>query len=169
MRKVDTTRFGEILVSPQELITLPFGLVGFPEFKEFVLLEHEEESPFRWLQSLDDAAIAFVVIDPYVFKPDYDIQLSSQEKQTLEITKSEDSFVFVILTLPEDWRDTTANIKAPLIFNKRTRKGRQIILNDPTLTTRFAIAQAFGWNDNADDTPAMDFIPAGKPGPMPTL
>mgnify|MGYP001343457041 CR=1 FL=1 len=143
MRKVDTTRFGEIMVSLQELLTLPFGLIGFPDYKEFVLLDHEDESPFRWLQSLDDPAIAFVVMDPYVFKPDYDIDLSAQEKQSLELTKVEDALALVILTLPEDWRETTANIKAPLIFNRRTRKGRQIILNDPLLTTRFPIAAAF--------------------------
>ena len=59
MIKVKTTRFSEIEVDEKDVIELPSGLIGFPELKSYVLLDHDKDSPFKWLQSLDDGAIAF--------------------------------------------------------------------------------------------------------------
>ena len=64
MLKVKTTRFGDIEVKEDDVVKLPAGLIGFPELKRYVLLDHDKDSPFKWLQSLDDGAIAFVLINP---------------------------------------------------------------------------------------------------------
>jgi GTP-binding protein EngB required for normal cell division len=64
--KVKTTRFGEIEVPENDVIHLPLGLIGFPELKKYVLLDHDKESPFKWFQALEDGAIAFVLIDPNI-------------------------------------------------------------------------------------------------------
>jgi flagellar assembly factor FliW len=139
--KVKTSRFGEIEVGEQDIITLPAGLIGFPELKQYILLDHESDSPFKWLQSLDDGAIAFVLINPLLFKPDYLVEVSETEISDLKIEAEEDAVISVIITMPSNPKNMTANLKAPLIFNLKNRFGKQIILNNSAYTTRHNIME----------------------------
>lgn len=141
MLKVTTTRFGEIEVNVSDVIELPAGLIGFPELKRYVLLDHDKESPFKWLQSLDDGAIAFVLINPLLFKPDYTVEVTEAEVSDLTIQSEEDAVISVIVTMPSNPQNMTANLKAPLVFNLKNRKGKQIILNSQEYTTRHNIME----------------------------
>ncbi len=139
--KVTTTRFGEIEVNVSDVIELPAGLIGFPELKKYILLDHDKESPFKWLQSLDDGAIAFVLINPLLFKPDYTVEVTEAEVSDLEIQSEEEAVISVIVTMPSNPQNMTANLKAPLVFNLKNRKGKQIILNSQEYTTRHNIME----------------------------
>lgn len=141
MLKVKTTRFSDIEVREEDVITLPSGLVGFPELKKYVLLDHEKDSPFKWLQSLDDGSIAFVLINPLLFKQDYTVEVNEAEVGELELESEEDAVISVIITMPSNPQNMTANLKAPLVFNLRNRRGRQIILNNSEYTTRHNIME----------------------------
>ena len=141
MIKVMTTRFGEIEVKHEELLELPAGLIGFPELKRYVLLDHDKESPFKWLQSLDDGAIAFVLINPLLFKPDYTVEVTEAEVSDLEIKQEEDAVISVIITIPTNPQNMTANLKAPLVFNLQNRRGKQLVLNQAAYTTRHNIME----------------------------
>jgi flagellar assembly factor FliW len=137
--KVSTTRFGEIEVKEDDLIELPHGLIGFPELKKYVLLDHDKDSPFKWLQSLDDGGIAFVLINPLLFKPDYMVEVSEEEIGDLDLKKEEDAVISVILSIPTNPQNMTANLKAPLVFNLKNRKGKQLVLRNDAYTTRHNI------------------------------
>lgn len=141
MIKVKTTRFNEIEVDEKDVIELPAGLIGFPELKKYVLLDHDAESPFKWLQSLDDGAIAFVLINPLLFKPEYTVEVNEAEVADLGLDQEEDAVISVIITMPSDPQKMTANLKAPLVFNLKNRKGRQVILNNSDYTTRHNIME----------------------------
>lgn len=141
MIKVKTTRFNEIEVDGKDVIELPSGLIGFPELKKYVLLDHDKDSPFKWLQSLDDGAIAFVLINPLLFKPDYTVEVNEAEVSDLGLDSEEDAVISVIITMPSDPQKMTANLKAPLVFNLKNRKGRQVILNNSEYTTRHNIME----------------------------
>ena len=134
-----TTRFGDIEVKDADIVLLPAGLIGFPELKKYVLLDHDKESPFKWLQSLDDGAIAFVLINPLLFKPDYLVEVTEAEVSDLELENEEDAIISVIITMPSNPQNMTANLKAPLVFNLKNRRGKQIILNNAEYTTRHNI------------------------------
>ncbi len=137
-----TTRFGDVEVSEDDVIQLPGGLIGFPELKRFVLFDHDKkDSPFKWLQSLDDGAIAFVLINPLLFKADYTVEVAEAEVVDLDLSSEEDAVISVIITLPSDPKNMTANLKAPLVFNLKNRRGRQIILNSSKYTTRHNILE----------------------------
>ncbi|MDD9951262.1 MAG: flagellar assembly protein FliW [Zetaproteobacteria bacterium] len=136
---METTRFGKIEVEDQEMINLPQGLVGFPELKKYILLNHDQESPFKWLQSLDDGAIAFVIINPLLFRPDYAVEVSESEISELEIKSEEDAVISVIVTMPSNPQNMTANLKAPLVFNLQNRRGKQIILSNSSYATKHNI------------------------------
>ena len=155
MVKIKTTRFDEIEVSEEEVIELPAGLIGFPELKRYVLLDHDTDSPFKWLQSLDDGAIAFVLINPLLFKPDYTVEVSESEVADLALDKEEDAVISVIITMPSNPQNMTANLKAPLVFNLKNRKGRQVILNNSAYTTRHNIMEEVKERAEKTDTEEM--------------
>jgi flagellar assembly factor FliW len=139
--KVKTTRFGEIDIKNEDLIELPSGLIGFPELKRYVLLDHDKDSPFKWLQSLDDGAIAFVLINPLLFKPDYTVEVTEAEVSDLGLKTEEDAVISVIITIPTNPQNMTANLKAPLVFNLQNRKGKQLVLSNSAYTTRHNIME----------------------------
>ncbi len=141
MTKVKTTRFGEIEIAEDDCLTLPAGIIGFPELKRYVLLDHDQESPFKWLQSLEDGAIAFILVNPLLFKADYLVEVNEAEIADLEIRDEDDAVISVIITMPSDPQKMTANLKAPVIFNLKNRKGRQVILSNSEYTTRHNVME----------------------------
>lgn len=142
MIKVKTTRFGEIEVEEKDVLTMPSGIIGFPDLNRYILIDHDKkDSPFKWLQSLDDGAIAFVVINPLLFKPDYTVEVSEAEVSDLAMEQEEDAVISVIVTMPSNPANMTANLKAPLVFNLKNRMGKQIILNTSQYTTRHNIME----------------------------
>lgn len=155
MLKVKTTRFNDITVHEDDVIELPSGLVGFPELKRYVLLDHDDKSPFKWLQSLDDGSIAFVLINPLLFRPDYVVEVSEVEVKELELENEEDAVISVIITMPSNPQNMTANLKAPLVFNLKNRKGRQIILNQSNYTTRHNIMEEIKQRASGESSKAI--------------
>ena len=137
--KVQTSRFGTIEIKENEVIEMPNGVIGFPELKKYVLLDHDKDSPFKWFQSLDDGTIAFVLINPLLFKPDYAVEVTETEVADLDLKSEEDAVVSSIITMPGKVDGMTANLKAPLVFNLKNKMGKQIILNSTEYTTRHLV------------------------------
>ena len=75
--KVETTRFGTVKVPEEKVISMSHGMLGFADKKRFCIIQHKEESPLFWYQSLDDPALAFVITNPWLFKPDYEVDLDA--------------------------------------------------------------------------------------------
>jgi flagellar assembly factor FliW len=139
---LETTRFGAIEVEEDLVIRIPEGLIGFEECRQFVVLHEDAASPFRWLQALDNGAIAFPVIDPWTFKPDYQPTITDLDAAALDLYEETPKLVFVIVTVPADKPQAmTANLLGPLVINPLTRRGRQVIVTDDEYTTRHGIVQ----------------------------
>jgi len=139
--KVQTSRFGEIEVDDADIITLPEGLIGFPELVRYVLLDHDTDSPFKWLQSLNEGAMAFVVISPLTFRPDFTVEVTEEEISVLKLENAEDAVISVIVTIPMDPKKMSANLKAPLVFNLKNRTGKQVIVKDAQYQTKHFIME----------------------------
>lgn len=135
-----TARFGEITVAVDTLLHFPRGIVGLPGAHRFVFLD-DAETPdaVHWLQSVDDAALAFLVCDPEPFFPDYEVELGEAEQAILDVREEGQALVFVILQVPEDPEETTANLRGPLVINTATRTGIQLILHGPNHPARAPI------------------------------
>ena len=73
--KSESTRFGTIEVKDDSVLVFPSGILGFPEWTKYVLLDHDTDAPFKWLQCMEAPQLAFVVLDPAFFKMDYQIQI----------------------------------------------------------------------------------------------
>jgi len=138
--KINTTRFGEIEVNQDAVISVPGGLIGFAEQEKYIIIEHDPKSPFFWLQAADLPDLAFVIVDPFIFKTDYEINLSPPVRGDLHIESPSDVTVYVIVTIPHGRpQDMTANMLGPLVLNNRTNEARQLIIDDDRYSHRHRI------------------------------
>ena len=136
--KVTTNRFGKLDVKKEELFHLKEGLMGFESLRDFFIVDPGDQTLILWFQSLDNPEVAFPVIEPKIFQPSYSLKLLPQEMQSLEL-KDNDYIVFCVLTIPRQVTEMSANLKAPIVINNKTRQGRQIVLQDSKLNIRYQI------------------------------
>ena len=99
--KVDTKAYGSIEVDEKQKVTIPSGLFGFEDYRDYVIMDAEQE-PFVWLQSIEIPEIAFILINPFVFRKDYIIHLSDDEQAQIGLSSPENALTFVIVTIPQD-------------------------------------------------------------------
>jgi flagellar assembly factor FliW len=119
---------GELHVQPDELVHFAQGLYGFPACRTFVLVETERQGAY-WLQSLEHSALTFLVIDPFPYFADYDVDVPPAELQRLGVREPSDVAVLSIVTMPASPEAPfTANLQAPVVLNVRTRVALQCIL-----------------------------------------
>ena len=124
-----TTRFGEIEIDESRTINFSEGIVGFPEDKKYVLMEHKPGSPFMWLQSLTSPGLAFVVMNPFQIFPDYLKNLSPEEENVLKPGSNETVMIFAIVTIPSGRaEESTVNLMGPVIIDPEIKEGKQVIL-----------------------------------------
>ena len=124
--RITTKAFGDIEIDERQVLYFPNGIIGFEQLKDYAFLDAAQQ-PFYWLQSLDDAEIAFILIDPHIFRPNYSPDVAEEDIEELSLESAEDLLVFAIVTIPEDQNRMTANLQGPLLFNRKTRRGRQSI------------------------------------------
>jgi flagellar assembly factor FliW len=135
---IKTVRFGTLEVEPDRIITFKDGVPGFGDH-QFILLTPVETAPFCWLQSVEDPAVAFVVADPKVFKPNYDPILSDDVYKELELGTEEECLILVVAVVPDDIKKMTANLAAPIIVNVDKRLAKQEVLSSGDYPLRYNI------------------------------
>jgi flagellar assembly factor FliW len=138
--KILTKPYGEMDIEDRQIIGFPRGLFGFEELRSFALLD-ATQAPFFWLQSLERVEVAFVLIDPHFFRPDYTPDVDPSELEEIGIGTVEDALVFAIVTIPADSRQMTANLQGPLVLNPATHAGRQSISTNPRWGVRHVILE----------------------------
>ncbi len=138
--KVSTTRFGELELNEADVFHFSDGIIGFPDFTDFVVLEHNPGSAFRWIQSTTEPEMAFVVVDPLLLDPDYPMD-KLREALTSPKRTPGDIGAAVIAVVPSSPHPITVNLLAPLALDPELRTGMQIILNGTDYTTRHIIVQ----------------------------
>jgi len=127
--KMQTKHFGEIKYDESLAIDFPECLPGFTDRRRYIILtENMEEDTFCWLQSIEDGDLAIALINIYNIKPDYNPLVSPEEVSILGDLGENNLLVYNILVIPEDIKDIRANLRAPIIINPTTRKGKQVIL-----------------------------------------
>ena len=137
MRKITTTRFGEIEEDESKIVHFAAGLPAFEDEHEFIIIPYDEESPYVFLQSVTTPDLAFLMAIPFIFFPDYEFRLEDDVLESLALERQEDLLLYTLLTIPgSDIREMTANLLAPIVINSRTNEGRQIVLDKSSYRTK---------------------------------
>lgn len=130
---VNTRMFGEIEVQEDKIIHFTDGIIGFPDCKNFTLIYDEEKGSRRsicWLQSIDEPVFALPVLDPILIKEDYNPVVEDEHLSSLGVLTEENTFILVTVTVPEELKEMSVNLKAPIIINVDNRRACQLIIDD---------------------------------------
>lgn len=139
--EIVTHRYGRaehVEIDATEIFEFRPGLLGFERQTRYAVVP-EEDSPIEWLQSLDDPGLAFAMIEPFLFYPEFGFELSDGDCAALGLREPQEAVVRCLLTLNGAVEDITANLLAPIVMNRSSGVARQIVLQDGNLSTRFPI------------------------------
>ncbi|HHW32019.1 MAG TPA: flagellar assembly protein FliW [Clostridiaceae bacterium] len=140
--KLETKYYGVVDIEEKSILNFNEGIPGFEDYKKYVLLgEDQDETVFKWLQSVEKPDLAFVIINPFYIKKDYEFDLEESAIQALEIEKPEDVKVYTIVVVPEDVSRISVNLRAPIIINQKNNKGMQVILDREDYSVRHYILE----------------------------
>lgn len=137
--KLYSNRFGNLDVAEEALLTFPSGLVGFPSHRRFVVLEVGDSSEYQWLQCADEPSLAFILVHLHALDIDCQVEIPDDHLQELEVQSTDSLSLLAVVTIPTDAPDrASANLRAPIVVNHRTRKGKQLILHE-SIPIRFPL------------------------------
>jgi flagellar assembly factor FliW len=115
--------------SDQHFLQLPFGLIGLPKLTSFSISPIENSWPFMSMNWLGDERMDFVVIDPSGLIPDYEIEVSDEDADALQLHSAFDALVLNIVTVHSSRPQfVTVNLVGPVVVNRHTGIGKQIIV-----------------------------------------
>ena len=128
---IETKNFGSVEIDNDKIYTFENGIPGFEELKKFAIieetLEDNKKSPFLWLQSIEDKNISFILMDVYKIKPDYDPLVYDDDLNSIGEVTENNLLIYNIVVIPEVVTKMTVNLKAPVVINLTTKKGKQMI------------------------------------------
>ncbi|RME00272.1 MAG: flagellar assembly protein FliW [Calditrichaeota bacterium] len=135
-------RLGTVEFTKDNIIHFPQGLLGFEKKKSYILVEREEYYPFVWMISVDDPNVSFIMVNPLIFLPDYEPNISKRELNELKIDSPQSLLMYVIVTLNRDPLKSTANLSGPILINKDKNLGKQLVLLDDSYSTKHPILKS---------------------------
>ena len=161
--KVKTTRFGELEVNPTDLVTFAEGLFGFENLKKYFVVDPGDSTLILWLQSTEEEKVAFPIIEPKIFKPDYIAKLLPADLNGLELESLQTAKLYCILTVPANVTEMSANLKAPIVINSAKKIGKQIVLQDSKVSVKHEMykeLKTYIVNFSSDDARRTSFEPS---------
>lgn len=138
--EIKTTRFGQVEIDENLILTLPEGILGFEDCKRYIILDHfDKESPFKWFQSTDDPSLAFVITDPLLFVPEYRAKVSKEEIKNIKLADASKAVIVVIVNIKRDHSEITVNLQGPIVINPEKKLAKQIIIRESDYSVRHVI------------------------------
>jgi flagellar assembly factor FliW len=141
--RFESPRWGVIEVEDDKVITFESGLPGFPDCTQFIVMDHDRETPLKWLQCVERPEVAFLIVEPEQVLASYEVEVPESVLGLLQLEdpeRADDIAVFVILNVEE--KMLTANLRAPVVVNVQARRAYQLILDDPNIPLQQEISPA---------------------------
>ena len=134
--RIESTRFGQIDLSEDIVLDFPQGMIGFPDLHRYAILKQREDSVFMWLHAIDDGALAFPIVLPWVFYWDYEVKLSDEDMAAIGVTRADEISIYCVVNVGADVRKATINLFAPIVVHNATRMAKQVINTAEGYSTR---------------------------------
>lgn len=135
--EVTTSCFGTVSYAKEDIILFPNGIIGFPQWKEYLPLPFAKDSDqMLYLQSVEEESISFILMNPFMLFPGYHPRVAKEDMEALHCQDEQDLSFYVISVIREPLEDSTVNLKCPIAVNIKNRHAIQIILDHPEYTFR---------------------------------
>lgn len=137
MKTIETSRFGKLEIEEDKIFKFIVPILGFEHLDEYILIDHAPDSPFKWLQAVNDLHIAFIVTNPVNFGVEYEFVIAEEDTQKIKLTDANDALVLTIVYIPQGAPHLmTANLAGPIIINAKSKLAMQLVLSDSRFTTK---------------------------------
>ena len=138
--QITTTRFGEVEIDENLIFTFVQPIIGYDKLSRYVLIEHNENSAFKWLQSVDEPSLAFPVTSPAFFNIDYQFEIPTETAEQIELTSVDSLISLNVVTIPQGKpQKATINLLAPIIINANNKQGMQMILSNSNYPVKYSL------------------------------
>jgi len=135
--KINTSRFGEVEVDENLIFNFIEPILGYEHLSKFILLDHTPDSPFKWLQSVEDPDVAFPITFPAFFGIDYQFVISEEKAKKLELTNAENLLSFNIACVPQgNPENSSVNLIGPIVVNMDNKNSMQLVLTNSNFSTK---------------------------------
>lgn len=138
---LETRQFGPIEITEDDIIKFPKGILGFEELEQYVIIDHADSQPFRWLQCVDAPDLAFVVVNPVVFYPNYRVEVHAKEVADIGVNDPHDVEIMVVVTIPTQIEKMTVNLQGPILINAHNRTAKQLVLTNSEYSIQHSITE----------------------------
>lgn len=128
--RIETKYHGTMEYEENDIIIFRNGLPGFEEFHKFIIFPLEDNHYFTILQAIKSPEVGLVTVNPFDFIEEYELNLSEELQQNLQVEKPEDVMILNTVTLNSEVSKITTNLKAPIVININKGLGEQIILDN---------------------------------------
>jgi flagellar assembly factor FliW len=125
---ISTIRFGDLEIPSDKIITMEKPILGFEQLKQYCIVEREDCEPFLWYQSVEDPAVAFLIVNPIIFYPDYRIEVNPKEIEELLVSDVKTIETYVIVTIPKDPYQMSINLQGPILINTKSCLAKQLVM-----------------------------------------
>ena len=141
--EISTKYFDRVSVSEKDVIRFENGMFGFENLKEYILISFEPGSDnLMCLQSTQDSELAFILMNPFNLKKDYEPVLSDSDIRDLGITEATRGvFYYSVCVVKDDVSESTVNLKCPVVINPDNQTAKQLILDDERYSFRHSLQQ----------------------------
>jgi flagellar assembly factor FliW len=129
--KIPSVTFGEVEIDPSTVFTFKDGIPGLRGINQYAIIESDDLAPFRWLQACQPNYLSLMTLDPVFIDANYKIRLAPLDREDLEVTDESDLMIQSLIVVPEDPKQMTANLLAPVVLNRTSMKGKQVVVEGP--------------------------------------
>lgn len=129
MLNIKSLTFGDISIDEDTIFTFPEGIPGIRDIKKFAILDSEELAPFKWLQSVDEPYLSMMTLDPALIDPTYKVRVNETYRSIIGDFEPDELITMSLIVVPKDPQQMTANLLAPILLNKKTLLGAQVVID----------------------------------------
>ena len=138
---LESVLLGPLDIRPDTVITFPAGLPGFVTLRDFALIEtHRDE--LIWMQSLEDAEITFLVVDPFVLVSGFEVEIPPSDLAALGVSDQDATLLVLAVAQLQGGIPVSVNLQSPIVIERARRRGRQVVLPDSRYGMHHAITIA---------------------------
>ena len=128
--KLNTTKFGEVEVSKDTVFDFVSPIIGFNDLKEYTIIDYKPDSPFKWLQSMEDMELAFPVPLCSFFGIDYQFDIPDEEAEKLTIEDANDVFVCNIANIPQNKSREKGLLKNLTLYETMSYESLNVLMDN---------------------------------------
>lgn len=126
--KIMTRDFGEVEATENDVISFEQKIFGFEDYTDYIILYDDDfNGELAWLQSIEEPDLCFIIANPELTIGDYEPNCEKEAKKIIGAGTYE---YWLIMVVKEDFKESTVNLKSPVVINLDNRKAMQVILEE---------------------------------------